>query len=609
MAHQTKRKTCRFGIQARVIALTILFTVFIAATVLFASVYYLSVQTRRSNLQAAEYQLKTASASILYRIQEIDYLVSWCVVTPSVRTSMLTSASSSLVQTTYSALSDKYNSMSTAPYLQRFLLSSTNGQLIMMGTASAQSSVVNQDTLSLLPGMGESDTDTVWEQLIDDPLMTPGVTMQSIPVTSTVSSNNGNYTLSIYISVSPSVITDILKQFALDDGATLYWYMGETVYQVDGSLLTPVSMEAVELERQTDADDTLDSDTLLYRAFAGNTCYSVIACPLGVHGLYLAEAIEVVPLSQLLPQLAQPILIVLFAVLLFGGGLAILLHYVVSNPIKALQRQIDTLAKGNFTTNSEIEWNHELGDVGRGINDLSQNVTALMNKRLEDEKKRLDLEFQILQEQINPHFIYNTLNSIKWMATLQHTPGIAEMVTALSRLLKHISKSTQKLIPLQQEFDLLNDYFTIQRYRYGGTITMEIHCLTDETVMQDCLIPQFCLQPLAENAIFHGIEPKGCAGQIEISVLREAESGDVLVRLADDGVGMTQEQLERALLEPEGEKAAAKFRHVGLWNVHRRLQYSFGSSYGLELESTLGVGTTVTARLPGPERQKGEAAL
>ena len=184
------------------------------------------------------------------------------------------------------------------------------------------------------------------------------------------------------------------------------------------------------------------------------------------------------------------------------------------------------------------------------------------------------------------------------MATIQHAPGIAEMTTALSRLLKSVSKGNERLVPLQDEFALLNDYFTIQQYRYGGTITMDVTYIEDERLCQDCLIPRFTLQPLVENAIFHGIEPKGCAGSIALTVTLDGENGDVLIALTDDGVGMTAEQAAKALTEPGPEEAAAKYRHVGMWNVHKRLQYSFGEEYGLSIRSVPGQGTTVTVRLP-----------
>ncbi|MCC8129173.1 MAG: sensor histidine kinase [Clostridiales bacterium] len=593
----------RFGITARLVALTVLFTVVIAAVVLCSSVSYLSIQTRQTSLQASEYQLETAAASLSQRVTEVDDLVNWCTVNTTVRTYLLTSISGNLANTLYTTVQDQYNSVSVSTYIQRLLLYSSDGdgdsKFIMLGTAISQSVSLTDERLLLLPGLDGEDT--AWASVVSDPLMQPGSTMQGIPVTATASSTSGNYTLKVYLSVSPSLITDVLRQFSLEDGASLYWVMGDTVYRVEGDSLTPVSADGVQLEADEESGATLDEGTLLYRAEINGDACSVIACPVGVHDLYLAEAIPDVPFSQLLPQLLKTMAFLVIAILFFGLLLMLLLRRLVRRPILALQRQIDTLAQGDFSANPEIEWNHELGDVGRGINRLSQSITTLMDKRVEDEKKRMDLEYQMLQSQINPHFIYNTLNSVKWMATIQHAPGIVEMVTALARLLKSVSKSTQRLVPLEQELSLLGDYFTIQRYRYGGTIVTEVRNEAGEQILADCLIPQFTLQPLAENAIFHGIEPKGCAGQLTVTVCRDEAQGDVLVKLEDDGVGMPPEVLANALREPSEEEAQEQFRHVGLWNVHRRLQYSFGPGYGLSLESTPGVGTTVTVRLPMPQ--------
>ena len=326
--------------------------------------------------------------------------------------------------------------------------------------------------------------------------------------------------------------------------------------------------------------------------------------PIGIHELYLIEVLPNGPTQRQITFVSVPLLISLTAILLLGCSLAFLLHRMIAHPISALQSRIEKISGGDFSADPDIEWDNELGDIGRGINSMSAGVTALMEHRLEDEKQKQDLEYRMLQNQINPHFIYNTLNSIKWMATIQHAPGIAEMVMALSRLLKSISKSNERLVPLYEEFALLNDYFTIQQYRYGGTITLDVSYIEDESLNHSCLIPRFTLQPLVENAIFHGIEPKGSAGEVTLRVERDTANGDVLIHLTDDGVGMTPEQAAKALQEPGPEEAAAKYRHVGMWNVHKRLQYSFGEAYGLSIESEPDIGTTVTIRLPGPDSQK-----
>ncbi|MDE6589872.1 MAG: sensor histidine kinase, partial [Oscillospiraceae bacterium] len=323
---------------------------------------------------------------------------------------------------------------------------------------------------------------------------------------------------------------------------------------------------------------------------------------------YLAKVIPETVLAQPLSLLLGSALTTLAVLLVMGLVMAALLHRTVAAPIGALQRRIGAVSRGDFSQDPSIEWDHELGDVGRGINGLSRSVSSLMEKRIEDEKQRLELEYRMLQNQISPHFIYNTLNSIKWMATIQHAPGVAEMVTALSRLLKSVSKGAQRLVPLEEEFRLLEDYFTIQRYRYGGTITMELRPPEDEALLKTCLVPRFSLQPLVENAIFHGIEPNGGVGRVEITVERPG-GGDVLIWLSDDGVGMAQEQIDRILTGPQaGEEEKAAFRHIGVWNVHRLLQLSFGPDYGLLIDSEPGVGTEITLRLPGSRQTAGPAA-
>ena len=161
-----------------------------------------------------------------------------------------------------------------------------------------------------------------------------------------------------------------------------------------------------------------------------------------------------------------------------------------------------------------------------------------------------------------PHFIYNTLNGIRWMATLQHATGIAEMVTALSRLLKSVSKGNERLVPLYEEFALLNDYFTIQQYRYGGTITMDVSYIEDENLARQCRIPRFTLQPLVGECHLPRHRTQGLRRQ------HRADGGAGGRRGGDppDRRRRGHDPPNRwppPLREPGPEEAAAKFRHVG----------------------------------------------
>ena len=211
----------------------------------------------------------------------------------------------------------------------------------------------------------------------------------------------------------------------------------------------------------------------------------------------------------------------------------------------------------------------------------------------------------MLQSQINPHFLYNTLNSIKWMATIQGAEGISEMTTALAKLLKSLSKGTSLLVPVREELSLLQDYFTIQRYRYGGTITLNIHA--EEDSILDIPVIKFTLQPLVENAIFHGIEPKG-SGHIDINLYYEDSQSegappDVRIDVTDDGVGMSREKAEQILLS-NGDNRADFFREIGVSNVQKRLQYEFGKQYGITVKSAEGEFTTMSILIPGQSAEE-----
>lgn len=140
----------------------------------------------------------------------------------------------------------------------------------------------------------------------------------------------------------------------------------------------------------------------------------------------------------------------------------------INHPVQELQVRMKHISEGNFERDSSIEWQHELGDIGRSINDLAEDVKTLMDQRIRDENEKREYEYKMLQSQINPHFLYNTLNSIKWMATIQNAPGIAEMTTALSRLLKNIAKGTEKAVLLSAELSLLDDYL-----RFRNTVMEE----------------------------------------------------------------------------------------------------------------------------------------
>ena len=596
-----KYKLRHGSIQVRVLALTLLFTLGVSLVIAIGNMRQMAAKWERTTLLNAEYALQTAATAIHRDIEEVDDLASWCAYNPSMRTYLLTDASNNnQALSMYPTVSAKYSTLRTMQYVQRFVLINAKGRQMVFGTAVTNTVAMTPEVLARIPGYDEEYSG--WSCIMRDPMALTSQALDTIPVTRKLALSGTGREAHICAFVSPALITAALKGFTMPEGSSLLWQMGGRYYGINGNILTEEPLSDIPAE-QLDVD-MLDDSTEVYSIAAGHDAQLVVRYPIGVHDLYLIEIIPNGPLQRQIPYLSDSLVISLLAILVLGLLLAFLLHRMITPPITALQNRITKISSGDFSFDPAIEWNNELGDIGRGINSMSASVTALMDHRLEDEKQKQDLEYRMLQNQINPHFIYNTLNSIKWMATIQHAPGIAEMVTALSRLLKSVSKSNERLVPLYEEFALLNDYFTIQQYRYGGTITLDVSYIEDEKLNHSCLIPRFTLQPLVENAIFHGIEPKGSAGEVTLRVERDTANGDVLIRLTDDGIGMTAEQAAKALQEPGPEEAAAKYRHVGMWNVHKRLQYSFGEAYGLSIESEPGVGTTVMVRLPGPPTQR-----
>ena len=596
-----KYKLRHGSIQVRVLALTLLFTLGVSLVIAIGNMRQMAAEWERTTLLNAEYALQTAATAIHRDIEEVDDLASWCAYNPSMRTYLLADVgSNNQALSMYPTISAKYSTLRTMQYVQRFMLINAKGRQMVFGTAVTNTVAMTPEVLARIPGYDEEYSG--WSCIMRDPMALPSQALDTIPLTRKLTLSGTGREAHICAFVSPALITAALKGFTMPEGSSLLWQMGGRYYGINGNILTEEPLSDIPAE-QLDVD-MLDDSTEVYSIAAGYDAQLMVRYPIGVHDLYLIEIIPNGPLQRQIPYLSDSLVISLLAILVLGLLLAFLLHRMITPPITALQNRITKISSGDFSFDPAIEWNNELGDIGRGINSMSASVTALMDHRLEDEKQKQDLEYRMLQNQINPHFIYNTLNSIKWMATIQHAPGIAEMVTALSRLLKSVSKSNERLVPLYEEFALLNDYFTIQQYRYGGTITLDVSYIEDEKLNHSCLIPRFTLQPLVENAIFHGIEPKGSAGEVTLRIERDTANGDVLIRLTDDGIGMTAEQAAKALQEPGPEEAAAKYRHVGMWNVHKRLQYSFGEAYGLSIESEPGVGTTVMVHLPGPPAQQ-----
>ena len=424
--------------------------------------------------------------------------------------------------------------------------------------------------------------------------------VQMFPIVKPIENPYGKDTIGfVFIEVNPKLFVDASQKYTVQENTNLFFTVAGTTYRLNNQTIEPFNEDFTVTSMESDA---VRSENKLSSVEYGNTSGLAVTVPLSTGGCYLSQLLTPDTFMSQMNEYISLFVLVGATVLFSGFLLYRLLSHIVNQPVHILNRRLDQIAKGDFSHDDTIEWENELGDIGRSINQLSAGIKELMEKRIEDAREKKDYEYRMLQSQINPHFLYNTLNSIKWMATIQNAPGIAEMVTSLSRLLKNIAKGTETIVTIENEFKLLDDYFVIQKYRYGGAITMDYQ--VDEPELIQNKIPRFSLQPIVENAIFHGIEPKGCEGHIRIHLYRSG--ADIRIDVADNGVGMTREAIERTLASDIPDRSNF-FKDVGVSSVHKRILYTFGDGYGLSITSEPGKYTTMSLLLKNTlDNEKGE---
>ena len=237
----------------------------------------------------------------------------------------------------------------------------------------------------------------------------------------------------------------------------------------------------------------------------------------------------------------------------------------------------------------DVRSNDEVGLIGKEYNAMADNIEHLIRQVYEMELAGKQSELDFLRMQINPHFLYNTLDTIGWLAFAGETDQISEVVVALAELLRAMVKS-ERFIPIEEEMHSVRDYLLIQERRFGDRISVEYEL--DPSVMQ-YKIPNFILQPLIENAIIHGLEPKVDKGRI---LIRITDAGNVIhFSVQDDGTGMNSDEIEQLI---EACNSADTKRSIGLKNVYRRLLLCYGETGRPVITSELQHGTRIDFDVP-----------
>lgn len=270
--------------------------------------------------------------------------------------------------------------------------------------------------------------------------------------------------------------------------------------------------------------------------------------------------------------------------------ISVMLSRRLSRPIRNLQRNMRKVEKGNFDVQAEVTQMNEIGQLARTFNMMVGQIKNLMQEIFDTHENKRKSELQLLQAQINPHFLYNTLDSIVWMAETKKHEEVVEMTSALAKLFRAGITKEQELVPIRIELEHITNYLLIQKMRYSSKFDYRLD-ISDSILGYKTL--KILLQPFVENAIYHGIRNKPDSGTI---VIRGMESPDGIVfEIEDDGLGMTEEQLDKIWEAPDGEW---KNGGIGIRNVNERIRLYFGHAYEISIRSELAEGTCVTIRIP-----------
>jgi two-component system sensor histidine kinase YesM len=361
----------------------------------------------------------------------------------------------------------------------------------------------------------------------------------------------------------------------------LLWDGGSELRNPEGEPVKPLSdAESAELRKSPGEIKQLEHEDGTYMA---NVSF------VREIGLYV---VSLVPQKQFLTQLnAKQNQSILSILAVFTISMLVFLFFLIrfTKPIHSMLRSMRQVGSGDFQTSVPVKGNDEIALLGNNFNRMVIRLRDSMQRVEEEQRQKEEAHFQSLQAQINPHFLFNTLNSIKLMAMLSNTNrNVSDMITALGKLLEFSMKMNQRFVTLGQELEYLELYLSVQKIRYQDQITIDVRVAPD---LAELSVLKFTLQPLVENSIIHGGRMP-----LHISIAAEAVDDRLEISIRDNGNGVPKEKLaeiQDKLMQPH-----AKYSGIGISNVDRRIKLHYGTRFGIRLGTSKEGGLEVTVTFP-----------
>ena len=392
----------------------------------------------------------------------------------------------------------------------------------------------------------------------------------------------------LLLDMKYSVIRDVMKQIN-DCSGGIYYYLisqdGEIIYHPRGTELNRGLFEENSLEAEKYEDRTYEirsngqNETVIVRSVAYTGWKMIGVVP---------ESVQVANYKNFRYYVFATIL-VLLVMLLEGNQLV---SRKISKPIRELDASVKTYEAGG-KSDIYIGGSSEIRHLGHSVQKSYEQIEELMDEIIQQQNERRKSELDALQSQINPHFLYNTLESITWMVEAQENEAAVRMISELAKLLRVSLSRGKTIIPIKDELQHSRSYMNIQLARYKERFKTEFRI--DKEIENYCIV-KLVIQPILENAIYYGVGNMDEDDDGMIIVTGEKRDGDILITIEDNGMGMREDVLENILTDSS--KVPKHGSGVGVINVHSRIRLMFGEEYGLFIESEPDEGTKVTIRIP-----------
>ncbi|NLK27380.1 MAG: sensor histidine kinase [Clostridiales bacterium] len=365
---------------------------------------------------------------------------------------------------------------------------------------------------------------------------------------------------------------------------------GEAIYKFLGNLTKHVRKIEENLKETGHYDEnmtTLENDIRVLTSLIQDTLLEYI--------YYETLEMEKVRAEMEVQMVKTMEFSILMLVVVVVGALffSVMISNSISKPIKSLSRITNQVAKGDLSVRSNITKGVEVKMLSDSLNIMIEKLSNLIETVKIEQTNLREAELKLLQEQINPHFLYNTLDTITWLAEAGKSKEVVDVVGSLSHYFRTSLSKGKDMVSLREEELHVRSYLQIQRLRYEDILTYEI--AIDEE-LGSFRIPKITLQPLVENALYHGIKNK--RGMGKISIHGRIEEDKIILTVRDNGVGMTEERLQQVMEGINNRREEHKKDFYGLYNVNARLNLHFGPQYGLSIKSTYMEGSEVTVTIP-----------